>query len=254
MSLFNLLMALVNTLCLVGFAILWSRFQRPPKEDPRLQRSFNTLQSKLSILEDLSDRVDQQVIQVNTILDRKHAELRAQITESEKERDRIEQCRQKSLETAKIFQDRIPHHEIIERTQMTKYVQVAKQAHAGMSIEEICAQTDIPRAEVEFIVKLNRDQLVFDENRLPGWIEQPSMPTVHHQNVQQLAEAQLASSRTQNDETPTTDDLEFRRLSEAFKSAQATSPNELIKRAAQSKVRGAEMIPDVVRPYEFPRL
>lgn len=251
MNLVNLLMVLVNTLCLFGFAILWSRLNRPAKEDPRFTKSLQTLQSKIAILEDLSDRIDQQSAQVTTILDRKLHDLRAQITESEKERERIELSRKKSLETAQIFRDKIPHHEIIERAQMTKYVQVAKEAHAGRSVEQICANTDIPRAEVEFIVKLNREQLMFDERRLPGWIDSatsletaPPMPEKH------------LKIDMSHKEDMTNDDLEFRRLSEAFKTAQSASPKELMQQSApQPKVQRSEVdLPGIVRPYEFPRI
>ena len=50
---------------------------------------------------------------------------------------RIENSAQKSLEVASIFQDRIPHTEILERQNTIKYVTAARMAHQGRSIDEI---------------------------------------------------------------------------------------------------------------------
>jgi hypothetical protein len=88
----------------------------------------------------------------------------------------VRQATEKSEQVAKIFQDRIPHQEIIERQNTAKYVNAAKLAHQGMGIDEISRQTDIPRGELELIVKLNRDRLLFGEG--PDWIEnKPAEPT-----------------------------------------------------------------------------
>ena len=70
---------------------------------------------------------------------------------------------------SKIFQDKIPHQEIIERQNTVKYVKAARMAHQGHSLDEIAAQVDLSRGEIEFISKVNRDQLQFSVEDLPEW-------------------------------------------------------------------------------------
>jgi flagellar hook-basal body complex protein FliE len=72
---------------------------------------------------------------------------------------------------AEIFQDKIPHEEIIQRQSTIKYVQAARMAHSGASIEEIVKEVGLPQSEVEFIAKVNKDQLMFSEEQLPGWVQ-----------------------------------------------------------------------------------
>ncbi len=84
---------------------------------------------------------------------------------------KIEASMGKSLEVAKIFQDKIPHQEIIERQNTAKYVKAARLAHQGMAVSEIAAQVDLSMGEIEMIAKLNREQLQFSEEDLPEWAQ-----------------------------------------------------------------------------------
>ena len=47
-------------------------------------------------------------------------------------------------------------------------------AYAGRSVEEIASAVELPRSELEFIVKINRDRLMFDERQLPEWVHRSS--------------------------------------------------------------------------------
>ena len=76
---------------------------------------------------------------------------------------------EKSKKVARLFQDKIPHEEIIERQNAQKYLKAAKLANQGLSIEEIAGQIDIPRGELELIVKLNRQNLVSPQGN--PWLE-----------------------------------------------------------------------------------
>lgn len=152
---------------LCGF--LWFKLNRPQKDDPRMSRGLQILGSKISILEDLADRTESQVKQLNSLMEQKAREIQSTILEAEKQNQKIEASMLKSLEVAKIFQDKIPHQEIIERQNTKKYVQAARMAHRGASIEEIVQAVDLPRGELEFIAKVNRDQLQFSESELPDW-------------------------------------------------------------------------------------
>lgn len=153
----------------LAVAILWIKVHRPPKEDPRLSRGLQLLQNKIAVLEDLSDRTDRQVQQLIALLDERAKILQGKILQAQETIMKIEQSMSKSLDVAQIFQDKIPHEEIIERQNTAKYVRAAKLAHAGKSVEEIMMEVDLPRSEIEFIAKVNRDQLMFSEEHLPDW-------------------------------------------------------------------------------------
>lgn len=176
---------------LLGFWLLWMKFSRPPKEDPRLSRGLQLLQSKIAVLEDLSDKTDTQVSQLSALLDRKCRDLNKSVTESEKQVQLIEQSMQKSLTVAEIFQDKIPHDEIIERQRTQKYVAAAKLANQGLSAQEISHKVDLPLAEISFISKVNKDALVFNENQLPAWAQ----PLVNKENAEEGKELETLGNR-----------------------------------------------------------
>lgn len=171
LSTWVLIQIAINILLFLGVWALWSKFRKPAKDDPRLSRGLQLLQSKISVLEDLSDKTDQQVNQIISLLEKKCKELQVKVQQAESEVRRVENSIEKSLEVSKIFEDRIPHQEIIERQKTRKYVQAAQLAHKGMSPEEIAEKVDLPMGEVELIAKMNRDRLVFDQSRLPEWAQ-----------------------------------------------------------------------------------
>ncbi len=189
MSLWGLVQVLVN----VGFGLtlwlLWMKINRPAKEDPRLSKGLQILQSKISVLEDLSDKTETQVAQLSSLLDRKCRELNKAVMDSEKQVQLIDQSTKKSLNVAKIFQDKIPHDEIIERQRTQKYVQAARLAHQGLTANEIAEQVDLPLAEVSFIAKVNKEEKVYKESELPDWVE----PAEHiKQEINSKIESQTA--------------------------------------------------------------
>lgn len=178
MSFWVLVQVLVNFLLLAGFGFVWFRLARPPKDDPRLSRGLQLLQSKISVLEDLSDRTETQAAQIIALMEQKCKEVQNLVAQSEKQLQKIEGSMAKSLDVAKIFQDKIPHQEIIERQNTVKYVKAARMAHQGASIEEIASQVDLTRGEIEFIAKVNKDQLQFSEEHLPEWSKEEPEPMV----------------------------------------------------------------------------
>lgn len=169
MSFWVLVQTLVDLILLAGCGLLWVRLHRPPKDDPRLSKGLQLLQSKIAVLEDLSDRTEVQVTQLTALLETKCREIQEKIGAADRQIARIESSAQKSMEVASIFQDRIPHSEILERQNTIKYVTAARMAHQGHSVDEIAAQVDLSRAELEFIAKVNREQLQFSEADLPEW-------------------------------------------------------------------------------------
>lgn len=162
----------MNVFSLLGVAIFWTRLNRPAKEDPRLSKGLQLLQSKISILEDLSDRTDNQVKQMLKLLEKKGAQVQELIFHAKETMGMIDQSIHKSMEVAEIFQDKIPHEEIIERQSSKKYIEAARMAHQGMSPQEIAEKIDLDIAEIEFIAKVNKDRLMFSEEDLPKWAQE----------------------------------------------------------------------------------
>lgn len=163
-----------NIVVLTLIFVVFARLRRPAKDDPRLSKGLQLLSSKIAVLEDLNDRTESQVQQMLTLLDQKSRELQQKITNAESQVLQIQQSMSQSLEVAQIFQDKIPHSEIIERQNSMKYIRAARLAHQGLSVEDIMREVDLPRGEVEFIAKVNRDQLSFREEDLPAWAKDPS--------------------------------------------------------------------------------
>lgn len=168
------LQILVNLIFAAGFVVVWIRLNKPAKDDPRLSRGLQLLQSKIAILEDLSDQVERQVQQVAQLMEIKAKDLQSQVSNAEDQMRQIEIATAKSLEVAKIFQDRIPHEEIADRKATLKYIKAARLANQGVSVEEIVEQVDLPRGEIEFVAKVNREQLQFSDADLPDWAKSDS--------------------------------------------------------------------------------
>lgn len=169
MSTWTLIQIVFDIFVATALFTIVMRMNRAPKDDPRLSRGLQLLQSKISVLEDLSDRTEVQVNQLTAILEQKAREVQAKVQLAEQHVHEIKVSMERSLEVAQIFQDKIPHKEIIERQNTIKYVQAARLAHKGASVEEIAKQVDLPKGEIEFIASVNRERLMFDENDLPEW-------------------------------------------------------------------------------------
>ena len=229
----------------LSIAILWVRQSRPAKEDPRLSRGLQLLQSKIAVLEDLSDRTETQVRQLTQILEERARALQTKILNAEEMIIKIEHSMRKSLDVAEIFQDKIPHEEIIGRNQTQKYVTAAKLAHEGLSIDEIVAQVGLPRSEVEFISKVNREELTFDPALLPEWakpredsqamtesrMDSMSAPASMRQNAATQAVEQVFQPKV-------TDLSSLHRIEEDFK--QSVRQAEDFERREAEKFRQAE--------------
>nr|BFD58428.1 hypothetical protein CKG001_05350 [Bdellovibrio sp. CKG001] len=227
MSFWVLLQILVNLILLAGVVGMWVRLNRPPKDDPRLSKGLQLLQSKIAVLEDLSDRTETQVNQLTALLEQKVKDIQAKIQAADKQISKIEQNMQKSLEVAKIFQDRIPHTEIIERQNTVKYVKAARMAHQGMSVDEIAREVDLSRGEIEFIAKVNRDQLMFCEDSLPEWVNDEVQQEANSSDLSDVdnisfmppLQKEIPIEISTAFEVPKADKEALKKLGDAFKAA-----------------------------------
>lgn len=245
MSFWVLLQVLFNLVVLSGVVGMWIRMSRPPKDDPRLSKGLQLLQSKIAVLEDLSDRTETQVKQLTALLESKVKDIQIKIQNSDKQLLKIESSMKKSLEVAKIFQDRIPHNEIVERQSTIKYVKAARLAHQGLSVEEIAEQVDLALGEIEFIAKVNRDKLMFCEDSLPEWIndeiseddiKQSDLSDVDDISFMPPLQKESPIDFEQVFEIPKADDQALKKLGEAFKAAcqEVKEQEEEADKAAQN--------------------
>ena len=228
--------------------IVLIKLNRPAKDDPRLSRGLQLLQSKISILEDLADRTDTQVMQIQTLLNQKAKDLQDQMAKAEIEMSKIQQATQRSLEVAKIFQDKIPHKEIIERQNTLKYVKAAKLAHQGKSVEEIAKQVDLSYGELELIAKVNRQQLQFAEEALPDWAQE------------ELKEINRGTASHSPDKSSQAGPLKKEHIESLEDSWVETSANPIGVESADSQEEATaepnslSKIGEQIRKYEFPKV
>lgn len=168
----SILQIALNILFLAGIGLAFAKLRRRREEDPRLSYGLKVLQNKISVLEDLSDKTEHQVKHLMAIIDSKVKDLQVRLQESDGQLQRIDQAMNKTMEIAHIFENRVPHEEILERQVSNKYISAARLAHQGMGVDAIQKQIDLPKAELDFIVKVNKEQLMFNEEHLPAWAQQ----------------------------------------------------------------------------------
>ena len=247
-----------NVAFLVGFVVVFARLRRPAKDDPRLSKGLQLLSSKIAVLEDLSDRTEHQVQQMLTLLDQKSKELQSKIALAEQQVIAVRQSMDQSLEVAQIFQDKIPHSEIIERQNSVKYIKAARLAHAGISVEQIAREVDLPMGEIEFISKVNHESLSFREEDLPAWAREPQSEA--SSSVDHLS---MAASMTPqvNEQMPVP-----KQLPAAEASALSAEQEGLVQRLSQLQFEmknldlelahrsSRNVMPDTSQAFESPRV
>ncbi len=240
MGISYLILVIFQVASVAALAALWVKITKiQNQEDQRLSKGLQLLQSKLAVLEDLSDRTDVQVNQLVAILEGKIKEIQFKLIDADKVIGKIEQNISKSLEVANIFQDKIPHQEILERQYTKKYIKAAQLAHSGHSIEEIANVVEMTRGEIELIVKMNREKLQFDTSELPEWAK-GGIADQHSQEVDfsipTIFESKSEPSPLRNLETafemPVADNNNLKKLGEQFRTAMASGKTVSVSAAA----------------------
>jgi hypothetical protein len=165
-----LTLSLMNVLLMTVVLFSWLTKNKNRVEDQRLTKGLQLLQNKISILQDLSDKSDEQVRKWVHLIEQKSNEVQNQLIMADDKIVQIEGALSKALDVSKIFYEQVPHAEIAERQKTSQYVQAAKLAHQGFSADQIGQKIDLSMAEIEMIIKMNRDHLQFSEENLPAWI------------------------------------------------------------------------------------
>lgn len=171
MSFWMTVQIVFNIVMLLTVFVMWAKLKRPPQEDPRMSRGLQLLQSKIAVMESLSDKTEAQFSNINSLIDKKTEKLQKILIKSEDQMSRLDTAMTKSMDVAEIFQDKIPHEDVIERKNSVQLITAARMAHAGHSIEEIVDKVKLPRPQVELICKVNKNDLIFDKDSLPGWVQ-----------------------------------------------------------------------------------
>ena len=101
-------------------------------------------------------------------------------------------------------------------------------AHQGLEVDEIAAQVDLSRGEIEFIAKVNREQLMFCEDSLPEWANtdedlspgaNQDFSDVDNISFMKPLQRENTSDISSIFEVPRTDNDAMKKLGDAFKAA-----------------------------------
>lgn len=269
MNYWILTLLIMNILMMATVLLGWFSQRKNQVEDQRLTKGLQLLQNKISILQDLSDKSDEQVHRWIHLLEQKSAEVQKYIHHADHSLMQIETTLQKALDVSKVFSEQVPHAEIAERQKTSKYVHAAQLANQGFSVEEISQKIDLSPAEIEIIMKLNRDELQFSEENLPAWINSvPNQPTrtqeITEFNTQLKKMNQLISETSF--EVPKPDLTTMKRIEQDFKNTvlqSTTSQMAFIEEPLQNSMAAKEsptnsiVTPSTeknVRPFEFRKI
>lgn len=236
-------------------------------EDQRLTKGLQLLQNKISILQDLSDKTDEQVKKWVHLIESKSDDVQAQLNSSDLAIQKIESALSKALDVSKIFYEQVPHAEMTERQKTSKYVMAARLANQGFTIEQIMQKVDLSTAEIELITKMNKNELQFDEKQVPAWVDMIEQNTQGSGNTrnQEIADfhsqmskmSQLVKSNAF--ETVNPDMTEMNRIKEKF--TETISQNSTMIPQTFIEERAVEPLNisrtesgKIVRPFEFKKI
>lgn len=173
MTIWIVAQTMVNLVLFAGLVFLLISRKQNQKEDQKFSKGLQLLQNKISVLEDLSDQTDEQVQTLTQLLEGKYREIQGLLVESDQQIQKME-------EIARNIWNQVQSADSLknstETQNMNKYVKAAQMANSGRSIDEITREIDITRGEAELIVAMNKDQLTFNQNTLPLWVQPEAAP------------------------------------------------------------------------------
>lgn len=165
MSVWILLQVLFDVFVIAGLSVCIIKAFKNKEDDPRLTQGLRLLQSKISILEDLSDHTENQVKQLMTLLDKKLHEVRGAMGQINQHIGEVDRSIKKSQLVAEQIQKDMAPDKIVEKKLENKYIQAAQMAHQGHAVEEIVKALNLPKAEVELIAKVNKKKCVYESDK-----------------------------------------------------------------------------------------
>lgn len=166
-----IILTFLNIVLLAGLSFSLFLRIKEKKEDQRMTKGLQLLQNKISILEDLSDKTDEQVRKLVHLIEQKTIEIKNNITLADEKNLLLNQTVNKMTELHQLSQNRLSDEDLSERKKSTSLVLAAQLAHQGQTAEQIAQQIDLSPAEIEMIIKVNKDQLQFSSSELPQWLK-----------------------------------------------------------------------------------
>jgi len=243
MSILLTLLTIFNIILLAGLSFSLYLKVKEKKEDQRITKGLQLLQSKISILEDLSDKTDEQVRKLIHTLDQKAVEVRQTLMNTEEQVQRIDDMIQKGIQFSQELKEHTPHDELHGRQKTALYVKAAKLAHQGSSLDEILNEVDLTPAEIQMIIKVNKENLQFSEHHLPNWINQ-NQP--HAKSTEMLQQSELKAFA----DALSAQSIQYSNVPQSF---DMSSNNNQINTAINQNQIGTNETKNI-RPFEFRRI
>lgn len=214
MTIWIVVQLVINLILLAGLSFCAAKLFRKQEDDPRLTQGLRLLQSKIAILEDLSDHTETQVKQLMSLLDKKLQEVRGTVATAQQQMQEMSRSLQEGQKRAEQIYQEISTDQLIEKKIENKYIQAARLAHEGRSVDEIVHHLQLPRAEVELIVKVNQKKCIYDSNL--GKMNTPMSEELFSRSLQMPSldgeSAQKTQSRFQQAVQDHRDRSEFRSI------------------------------------------
>lgn len=266
MNYWLLTLSLMNVLLIAYIAFNHFSKSKSKVEDQRLTKGLQLLQNKISILQDLSDKTDEQVRRWVHLIEQKAGGVQDQLVRSDEKIAQIEQALSKALDVSKIFYEQVPHAEMVERQKTSKYVQAAKLANQGFTIDQICQKIDLSTAEIEMITKMNREQLQFSEEGLPAWVQTGQSTNVtQEQRSQEVADFANQLQKMNNMVSSTAFDMakpdmtSMNQIKQQFTDTIAQNSTKIPQTFLDEKKNAAQLETvlengKTVRPFEFRKI
>ncbi len=251
MNIWLILITSLNILLLAGLVLSLFLKIKEKQEDQRITKGLQLLQNKLSILEDLSDKTDEQVRKLIHLLDQKAQEVRQTLNNADQ---KIHQ-----LDAAQTMMTAQPQAATTHYTDKTSlYVQAAKLANQGFTAEQIAQQVDLSPAELNMIIKVNRDQLQFAANKLPQWLDKQAenKNLTEDEDINQFAHAITSQNNLSQKiahtafDTLSQDLSAHQSLTEDFKKTVQQMPQTFTETRNQSFMKDGKLI----KPFEFKKI
>lgn len=185
MSVSLLVLTLFNIILLAGLSFSIFLRVKEKKEDQKLTKGLQLLQNKLSILQDLSDRTDEQVHKLVHLLDSKSVEIRSTMKEAN---HLLEEIRTAPIEQSQqMNQSPSSTDAAAYNAKSAAVVKAAQLSHAGANIEQIIQETELNRSEVEMIMAVHKHNLQFSAEHLPDWTQETT--SISNQELDEFSKA-----------------------------------------------------------------
>lgn len=252
LNIWLILITSLNILLLAGLVLSLFLKIKEKQEDQRITKGLQLLQNKLSILEDLSDKTDEQVRKLIHLLDQKAQEVRQTLNAADQKMNQMDQTTL-SMTTPQL-QTQSTHY--TDKTSL--YVQAAKLANQGFTVDQITQQVDLSPAELNMIIKVNRDQLQFAPNKLPQWLDNQveNKPMTEDDDINQFAQAITTQNNLSQKiantafDTMSQDLSAHQSLTEDFKKTVQQMPQTFTETKNQSFMKDGKLI----KPFEFKKI